>query len=444
MAMSSPTSALRHRFERRSRRLEVAREVRESLVSVAGLLGRPVCHRDGAPVGKVVDVVAHWDTDQAYPPLAGIVTKVGARRAYVPAAVIAAVDQRDVRLSTARLDLRDFTPRAGETALAMQVLDHQLVDIDGARVVRAADLYLATIGATVRLVGVDVSVESLLRRLGPARWRTRPTPDAVIDWASVQSFGPAAGRGGARLTASRGELNRLRPAELADLLEDLGRRERRELLELVGRDAAADALEEMNAEQLHHLLTETDPAHAADLVARMEPDEAAEALRGLADDDRDALLAAMPDEAVDRLRPVLRADAGSAGGEMTTLLLVAQPTDTVADVRRRLAEQAEHVVDLDAIIVVDADGRLVDDVSLGELFIADPGTSLRELIGPPWPVTVGPDADVREVAERLIDSRRLSVVVLDDQDRPIGRILADDILDAVVAGRGRWQFPRPR
>lgn len=129
---------------------------------------------------------------------------------------------------------------------------------------------------------------------------------------------------------------------------------------------------------------------------------------------------------------------------MTTTLLLARPEDTVVDIRERLTAQAEHVVDLDAIIVVDADGRLIDDVSLGELFIADPDTPLSALIGPPWPVTVTPDADVRQVAERLIDSRRLSVVVLDDQDRPLGRILADDVLDAVMAGRRRWQLPLAR
>jgi hypothetical protein len=170
MVFPSPSAALRHRFERRSRRLEAAREVRESLVSLAGLIGRPV--RDGAdePLGRVADVVAHWNTDATYPPLSGVIVRVGARRAFVPASRIAAIGQRAVTLATARLDLRDFTPRDGETALAAQVLDHQLVDIDGARVVRAADLYLATVGTVVRLVGVDVGFGSLLRRLGPARW----------------------------------------------------------------------------------------------------------------------------------------------------------------------------------------------------------------------------------------------------------------------------------
>jgi CBS domain-containing protein len=444
MAFPSPSTVLRHRFERRSRRLELAREIRESLVSLAGLLGRPVRHHGDELIGRVTDVVVRWDTDEPYPPLSGVVVKVAARRAFVPASAVASVSQQEVVLATARLDLRDFAAREGETALASEVLDHQLVDIDGARVVRAADLYLATVGEGVRLVGVDVGFASLLRRLGPARWRTRPTPEAVIDWASVQSFGPAAGAGGARLARHRGELNTLRPAELADLLEDLGRRERQELLELVNPDTAADALEEMDASELRQLLAETDTARAARLLARMEPDEAADALRDVGQDERAALVAELPPEAAARLAPVLGFRADSAGGAMTTILFLAHPQDTVADVRRRLAGHTEHVVDLDAITVVDTGGRLADDISVGELLLAEPGTALSELMGPPWPVTVTTDADVREVADRLIDSRRLSVVVVDEEDRPLGRILADDVLDAVISGHRRWQLPRVR
>ncbi len=355
MAFPSPSTVLRHRFERRSRRLELAREIRESLVSLAGLLGRPVRHHGDEVIGRVTDVVVRWDTDEPYPPLSGVVVKVAARRAFVPASAVASVSQQEVVLATARLDLRDFAAREGETALASEVLDHQLVDIDGARVVRAADLYLATVGEGVRLVGVDVGFASLLRRLGPARWRTRPTPEAVIDWASVQSFGPAAGAGGARLARHRGELNTLRPAELADLLEDLGRRERQELLELVNPDTAADALEEMDASELRQLLAETDTARAARLLARMEPDEAAEALRDVGQEERAALVAELPPEAAARLAPVLGFRADSAGGAMTTILFLAHPEDTVADVRRRLAGHTEHVVDLDAITVVDTE-----------------------------------------------------------------------------------------
>jgi MgtE-like protein len=293
--------------------------------------------------------------------------------------------------STTHLDMRDFVARPGEAALAADVLDRQLVDIDGARVVRANDLYLATVAEVVRLVGLDVGAQALLRRLGPSRWRTRPTPDAVIDWASVHSFEPGTGPGRVRLARHRGELNRLRPAELADLLEDLGRAERRQLLDVVERDTAADAVEEMTADTVHQLFTESDPSDAADLLAHMEPDEAADALRELDDTHRDQLLDRMPSAAACAVRVVLDHDAGTAGGIMTPVLIPVVARDRVADLRHRLRAQATHVVDLDGGVVVDDAGRLIDDVSFGELLLAEPDTTMAALIGEPWPVVATVD-----------------------------------------------------
>jgi Mg/Co/Ni transporter MgtE len=308
-------------------------------------------------------------------------------------------------------------------------------------VVRAADLYLAGIAGRIRLVGLDVGFNTLLRRLGPARWRTRPTADAVIDWASVHAFGAAVGSG-VQLARHRTELSRLRPAELADLLEDLGRAQRQELLDAVEPDAAADAIEEMRPDKVHQLLMDTDPAEAAGYLARMEPDEAADALRDIDDQTRTRILAAMPSDASTAVAAVLEHGEDTAGGIMTSVVVTARDNERVRDVRDRLRGQAGHLVDLDALVIVDADGRLVDDVSTIELLLADPATRLGELVGPPWPVTVTPTTPVREVAERLIDARRLSVVVLDDQHRPIGRILADDIIDTLIPNRGRFRLAR--
>src|SRR6202022_2880406 len=132
----------------------------------------------------------------------------------------------------------------------------------------------------LRLVGVDVSPKTLVRRLGPRRLRGRPTPDRVIDWAAIQPFGGSVAT--VALRTSHEGLQRMRPGELADLLEDLGRPARQELLAQLEPEAAADALEEMNPEELETLLRETPPEQAAALVAEMEPDEAADALRDLA------------------------------------------------------------------------------------------------------------------------------------------------------------------
>jgi CBS domain-containing protein len=439
---SVPTvSALRARYEQRSVRLTTLRHVQRALVSLAGLIGRPVLNQAGSEIGVVIDVVARWDGDRPYPPVTGLIVRIGRRRAWLPIDAVEEFRHDLIRLRTARLDLRDFTRRHGEVELARDVVDHQLVDTDGARVVRAADLYLAKVAGVVQLVGVDIGFASILRRLGPARYRVRPTPEKVIDWASITSFGSQRGPGGT-LQASEAGLQRLRPGELADLLEDLGRTERQELLAQLSPERAADALEEMQSEELVQLLRESDTDDAADLLSRMEPDEAADGLRELDRDEQDELLAAMTPETSDRVTALLGYGERTAGGVMTTLLMVTTPTESIQQVRERLRAQREHDEDLAGVVVVDDDGRLVDDLTMTELFMADPAMTVHDLIRPPWPVTVTPDADPEEVAERLVESRTPSVVVVDDDQRPLGRILADDILDALLPDRSRFRFPR--
>ncbi len=444
MADSRPVpsvSVLRARYEQRVERLTTLRHVRSELVSLAGLIGRPVLNQAGQQIGHVADVVVRWDSNKAYPPVTGLIVRVGRRRAWLPVEAVEEFGRDRIGLRTARLDLRDVARRPGEVELSRDVIDHQLVDTDGARVIRASDLYLARVAGVVQLVGVDVGFNSLLRRLGPARFRSRPTPDKVIDWASITSFGSQRGPGGTLQAAERG-LQRLRPGELADLLEDLGRTERQDLLSQLTPQQAADALEEMQDEELVRLLRESDTAGAAELLSRMEPDEAADGLRDLDPGEQQKLLAAMPAEAREAVATLLSYAERSAGGIMTTVLVTATPAETIMQVRDRLRANREHDEDLAGIIVLGDGGQLLDDVSMTELFLADLEATVDDLIGPPWPVTVTPDAGLDEVAERLVETRHSWVVVVDEQERPLGRILADDVLDTLVPDRPRFRFPR--
>ncbi|HEX3713683.1 MAG TPA: CBS domain-containing protein [Trebonia sp.] len=439
----SPPSvaALRARYEQRVERLTTLRHVRSELVSLAGLIGKPVMNQAGEQIGRVADAVARWDSNHPYPPVTGLIVRIGRRRAWLAIETVEVFGRDQIRLRTARLDLREVARRPGEAELARDVIDHQLVDTDGARVIRASDLYLARVAGVVQLVGVDVGFNSLLRRLGPARFRSRPTPDKVIDWASITSFGSQHGPAGTLQASGRG-LQRLRPGELADLLEDLGRTERRDLLAQLTPEQAADALEEMQEEELVQLLRESGTADAARLLGRMEPDEAADGLRELEPDEREKLLAAMPAQARDRVATLLGYGERTAGGIMTTVLVTATPAETITQVRDRLRANMEHDEDLAGVIVLGDDGRLLDDVTMTELFLADPGLTIDDLIGPPWPVTVTTDAGVDEIAERLVQTRHSSVVVVDEEERPLGRILVDDVLDMLVPDRPRFRFPR--
>lgn len=446
MVFNIPGSGpIRRRSQAHADKAQIRRAVREALISLAGLLGRPVLNQAGDEIGRLVDVVCRW-AGEPYPPVTGLVVKVGRRRAYLPVDAVARVELTRVRLSSAQLDMRDFQVRDGEVRLAHDVLDHQLVDVDGVRVIRASDLYLANQDGVWRLVGAEVGLKVLARRIGPARWRSRPAPDKVIDWSAIQALGGAEQEGAAarqvRLHAASAALTALRPAELADVLAELGRGQRNELLAMVNPETAADALEEMDADDLEALLREAPAAQAAELLAAMEPDEAVDALRDLPDSDRERLLAAMPAERVEPLRRLLGYDEHTAGGLMNPVLVTAVESDSVAVVVERLREQAEHLGELDAICVLDDDGVLIDDVSMVELLLAQTDTTIAQLVGPPWPVTVAIDAPLREVVEQFIDARRQSVVVLDDEGRPVGRILADDVVDALVPDRSRFRiFP---
>jgi Mg/Co/Ni transporter MgtE len=280
----------------------------------------------------------------------------------------------------------------------------------------------------------------LLRRLGPRRWRDRATPERVIDWAAIQPFQGEVQN--VRLRASGEALRRLRPGELADILEDLGRPGRQELLATLEPEQAADALEEMDPDELGALLRETPPEQAAALLANMEPDEAVDALRDLDEDDRLELLKHLDDEPREVLTDLLEYREDRAGGFMTTSLVTATADERVFVTRGRLRAEADHRGDIDAVAIVDDDGIYMDDVSLFALAIADADQTLGELLEECDPVTVGADHEVPEVAAQLIESRRSSVVVVDDDGRPLGRILADDIVDALMPERSRFHFPR--
>ena len=445
--MSNPFStrttgaaARRERRERRTRRLLANRAVADALVSVAGLAGRPVQDTEGQVVGRIFDLVARWD-DGAYPPITGLVVRVGFRRAFVPIERVASLTHDGARLATSTLDLRDFRRRESEVPLVRDVIDHQLVDVDGVRVIRASDLYIARLAGTYRLVGADVGMGTLLRRLGPARWRARPTPERVIDWGAIQSFGQAGHP--LQLRRPNAALQAMRPADLADLLEELGRSQRQELLGHLDPEAAADAVEEMEAEDVEQLLRQAPTGQGAALLAQMEPDEAVDALRDLDPDEREELLAVMPADSARELNTLLRYPEGQAGGLMTSRMVLTRHDEPVGTVRQRLRGHTDHREELDSVVVVDDDGRLLDTVPLFDvLLLAESDQRMADLVEEPWPVTVAPDTPLPELVEKFVESRAHSLVVVDAEERPVGRVLADDLIDALVDAPRRIRFPR--
>ena len=402
--------------------------IQSSLVSVAGIIGRPVKDQDGKDLGKLLDfVVRHGG--ETYPPVSGLIVKVAGRRAYIDGARIAKLTKDEITLSSAKVNLSEYQRRSGEQLLDGDVLDHQIVDVNGLRVVRTSDLYLAPLDKEIRLVGVDVSFRSFVRRIFPGTFGRKPGVDQVIDWASVASL--ADDGGVVRTTATREALSKLRPADIADIIEDLEGREQSALIELLDPDLAADALEEMEDDELQGLLRGISDERAAELLSHMEPDESAEVLRDLDEEHSESILAQMAPAMAKQLRRLVEFDETHAGGIMTTHMLIVKESDTVSDALKLLVDHRERDIS-DGVTVVDSKGKLLDHIQIIELIAAKPSEKLETLVKAPFPTAVGIDTPLEDVIEEFSNNRGSSVIVVDEKGKPVGRILADDIIDAMV------------
>jgi len=405
------------------------KNIRDSLVSVAGLIGCPVRDDEGKDLGRLVDVVVRHG-EETYPAVSGLIVKVGQRTSFIDGARISKLTKDEIRLSSTKINLKEYTRRPGESLLDGDVIDHQIVDVNGLRVVRTADLYLAPLDREIRLVAVDVSFVSFLRRIFPGTMRKRPTPDRVVDWATVASL--TDGTGQVRTSGPRSALSQLRPADLADLIEDLVGREQGALIEMLDPDLAADVLEEMEDEDLQGLLRGLPAERAAELLSRMEPDESAEVLRDLDDEHRESILSAMAHETAVSLRQLVSFDETLAGGVMTTHMVIARATDTVGQALALLVKNRERDIS-DGVVVIDGKGKLLDHIQMIELVSAKSSSALSDLIGPPFPTAVFITTRLDEVIDEFSNNRGSSIIVIDEKKKPVGRIMADDLVDALVA-----------
>jgi CBS domain-containing protein/sporulation protein YlmC with PRC-barrel domain len=408
------------------------KSVRDSLVSLAGLIGCPVVAPDGREIGRLVDVVVRHG-EETYPPVSGLIVKVGNSKSFINGARISLLTPSSITLSSTKINLEPFARRPGESLLDADVLDHQIVD--GLRVVRTSDLYLAPFNKEIRVIGVDISFVSFLRRLFPGSLSRRPTPDHVIDWASVASLTDSTGV--VRTSGTRAALGQLRPADLADLIEDLAGREQGALIEMLDPDLAADVLEEMEDDELEGLLRGLSAERSAELLSRMEPDESAEVLRDLDGEHRESILGAMEISTAKQLRQLVSFDEELAGGIMTTHILIVKSTDSVADALKLLVENRERESS-DGVVVVDGQGNLLDHIQTVELIAVAPESLVSELIAKPYPTAVTIETPINEVVEEFSNNRGSSIIVIDGSNKPIGRILADDLVDALSHHKSRF------
>jgi len=314
--------------------------------------------------------------------------------------------------------------------LRKDVLDHQIIDITGRRIVRVNDVQLAVVEGAYRVVGVAISPQALLRRLGPRVLATRIVGRQVIDWADVQYLASTAP---VQLKVSYDRLSKLNPVDLARIMDALSYRESVEIVTALDDETAAETLEEVSDERLADLLEGMDQERAADILEEMDPGAAADALEDLDRKIAEQLLAKMAPEEAASVQASLSYDEDSAGRIMTTDFVRVPEGTTVGDALTSIRALDEVPDPLLAVYVVGAQnpGQLHGIVRLRHLIYHPPETPLVELMDEHVP-TVHPDDRAADVARVLAEYNLLAAPVLDDQGQFIAIVTVDDALAVLL------------
>ena len=395
------------------------------------LLKRPLTDREGESIGRLSDVIVRWRGAEL-PLVTGLVAAVGGREVYVPVEQATAVDAAVLRLTSNVLDLRRFERRDGEVLLRADVLGHRLIDVGSARLVKATDLELQERNGDWVLAGVDTRRRS--RRLfgGRGAGAGQAGGQSFRDWAE---FEPLIGHSGsALLRGPFARIRRLKPAQIADLLEEASKDEESEILRHVRADPEleADVFEELDEDLAARLLGARTDEDIAAVLGRMRADDAADAVAELPQSRRQPVLDLLPAGQRTKVLTLMGFNPASAGGLMGVEFVAVHPEERVQDALSAVASSPSVQPEaLTSVHVIDKRGRLSGVARVVALLQADQSAAVSDICDDD-PVRVGPGTDVVDVAVLMSDYNLITVPVVDERRIMIGIITVDDVLEATL------------
>jgi CBS domain-containing protein len=406
-------------------------------VHLSALLRSPVLSPTDEGIGKVDDVIVRLRGGDL-PLVIGLVGKVGARRVFLPIHAIAELGEGRVVLETPKVDLRSFERRDGEVLLREDILGHRLIDVADAELVRAWDIELERTeeGWTVTCLDTrrPARLFGLLKSTGG---------HPCQDW---KAFEPLIGHTDSlRARAAFGRVRRLKPAQIADLLEDASKQEGEEILDVVHNDPEleADVFEELDPDIANRLFEDMSDAEVADVIAHMQADDAADAISELPQGRRSTVLDLLPPGIRTKVIMLLGFNAASAGGIMGVDFLAIPAEATVEEALRRI--RLAEAVQPEALLTVhgvDEHDCLRGTASIIDLLHAEPETPLSDIMDKD-PVRVPPDADVVDVTLLMADYNLMTVPVVGHDNQLLGVITVDDVLEATIPDDWRRREPAP-
>jgi len=423
-------------LERHGKKMKESLNHNEPVWHFCDFLGHRVVDPQGHSLGRLFDLVA--DLREHDPPITGLILS-GPRKSRQQLAWtwVEEVLPDEVKVRSGALDsLSAVATSPGEILLRKGLLDKQIVDTGGAKVVRVNDLQLRQRNGHLVLSRVDVGTRGLLRRLGLLRvtaaliqWLFGYTlPDNFIAWRLVQ---PVGSHDILRLKFSQTRLARLHPADLADIIEDLDQPERDRVFRALDIEVAAEVLEEADPKVQVQLIQHMPAEKASDVLEQMSPSEATDLLQELEEPHAQTLLEEMEPEAAQDVRCLLSHDEQTAGGMMTTSFFSQPPHATVNQALEILRREASDFDVIYYIYVEDQQGQLVGAVNLRELLTSDPQAPIESIMVKRV-VSAALDDKQRDIADLFVKYGLRALPVVDKEGRIHGVIRFKSLLEAVA------------
>jgi magnesium transporter len=402
-------------------------------ISLTELLGAAVLDPNGTVAGRIREVVLA--PQQEGPRVTSLILRTRQGERMLPADSLALVTTASVRM--AREDFRPVEGTEGLLLLSRDLLDQQVIDVNGRKVVRVNDVdFLAQPSngnVALKVQGVDVGMRGAVRQLlqgvvprGVLRALLTRIPARHIPWEFVDLIETDPARR-VKLKIAHDRLAQLHPADIADILEELAPAEREAVFEALDEGVAAEVVEEIDPRLQASLVESLEPEHAADIVEEMHPDAAADLLDKLPEETSEEILEEMEPEEREEVAELLEFREDTAAGKMTTEYISLAPIATVGDAIDMLRSFEGGIESVSTVYLVDQDEKLAGSVPLARLVLSPESTPLVSLAVDAT-ISCHAGASEKEVAELFDKYNLLTLPVVDEAGRLTGVITADDVI----------------
>jgi magnesium transporter len=411
---------------------------------LSGIIGKEAFGADGDDIGIIKDLLLNAgpsganDTTQQL--IIGVKLRIKKETKIYSFNSFRVVKAREV-LNVSCTGLTELNAEEVENGLFLveNILDKQIVDLNGRKLVRVNDVRLATLPAGTFAVAVDIGIEGLLRRIGisvPIKKLLSlfsvNIPAKFILWDDVQAIDYS--NLNIRLSKSYAKLHTLHPSDLADILEDLGKKSSMSVFSALDEEKAADVLEELEIDAQIHIVENLPVNKAADVLEKMPADEVADILDELEDEKAELLLKEMDMESSQEVRELLEYADNSVGSLMTTDIFAFRPDITVREVIEELRLKKPESAELYTMFVTESNDELIGTFNLRDLVVAQPETSMEQIMKSE-PHFLYDEQKVDDIAELISKYNLLAVPVVDSNNLLQGMVVVDDVVEDLINKR---------